>query len=260
MKSFLKFLLILVFSVSVLTGFIVGASVVSANVTPQNKTPDREIPQPTAAEESRIENGQRNLVVFAIDRLDNPAPNLEAVWLVLRSSSSPNLSILPLFPSSLEGGPAEDAFLKNSFQLQPDGTLHPDFVSALQSKELWWHNYAVVDESGWALLIDLVGGIDAGNGLISGTAVVAGTPKSWENSQAALEGQISIAKSLCNPVRSDTVISDPTPEILALLSQHVRTDLDLTGFVKEWQEIRLTGRNRCKFPTLDQGSETAPVQ
>jgi hypothetical protein len=241
-----KFPFLFILSFCLLIGLAAGSTF--GLVTGAVQTQERAGVQPGQEESvaTVLPNGQQNLLVIGVDRLDTQTHRLESVWLVLYSPAAPSLTMLPLFPASLEGGPASDEFLEKNFSLDERGSLAEDFKTALKSKDLWWSNYAVIDEAGLAELIDLVGGARENNEAVSGIRAVADVTPPWENRQTALRDQSRILEQLCQVSNKPSIAAQPA-HILELFNNHLITDLAPELVISIWQDIRSSGNRLCKI-------------
>ncbi len=241
-----KFPFLFIFITCLLLGLAAGSSFGLTNKIIKSKAQSDVQTAQEAKIPSVTPNGQRNLLVIGVDLLDFKTPRLESVWLVLYSPAAPSLTLLPLFPASLEGGPARDEYLEENFKLDENGSLGQDFKAALISKDLWWSNYAVIDEVGLAELIDMVGGARENNEPVSGLRLVAAATPPWENRQTALRDQSQILEQLCQVSSEPLIVSQPG-HILELFDQHLVTDLAPDLVVSIWRDIHASGYRFCKI-------------
>jgi hypothetical protein len=199
-----------------------------------------------------INNGQRNLLVAWVDRLDAARPRLEGLWLILFVPNSPSLTWLPLYPAGLivniDGNPQWTA----DFRLTPDGKLDAQFVADLRSKDVWWNNYLIIDETGLAEIVNRSLNANEDPGITpqpdAGVRIIANMPPAWEHPEEALKAQFDLLEKFCLPPTATNRVASEA-DLIGPLDHHLITNLQADEILSIWNDLRLTGGRLCKFPT-----------
>lgn len=204
-------------------------------------------------------NGQRNILLIGVDRLDSAAPNLEGLWLLLNVSTSNRISLLPLYPTAPGNEVLNPGDLTSQFRLDANGNPDPDFLALIQHADFWWSHYFVLDQAGLAQLIDYHQGVDLGGGQIGGTQAVSSLASADVDGISALNSQAVLIQAVCNQ-QSGKLITADLRQIFTLLSGHYKTDMKLKTMISDWQQpLTASGHVSCEFPTLirSQGPSTS---
>jgi hypothetical protein len=199
-----------------------------------------------------INNGQRNLLVAWVDSLHADNPRLEGLWLVLFVPNSPSLTWLPLYPEglieSIDGNPQWYA----DFRLKPDGEIDSQFVANLRSKDVWWNNYLVIDETGLVEIVNRSLNVNGSPAITpqpdAGDRIIGNMPLAWEDPGEALKAQFDLLDSLCLSIPAPNQPAGPA-DLLGLLDHHLVTNLQAEEILSIRNNLRLTGGRLCKFPT-----------
>ena len=111
-------------------------------------------------------------------------------------------------------------------------------------------DYVVIDEVAAASIINIYDGVSIKGKRLSGLEALAQVPKTWEDPQGSLQGQIAIMDSLCK-----SIFNNPTPPDLNKFQKevgnHILSNLDLGKKMKEWQKMMVSGNQKiCNFSDL----------
>ena len=197
-------------------------------------------------------NGQRNLLVIGVDRLDRDTPRLESLWLVLYFPGRSPVTLMPLYPRADGSEPVRAATLAESFSLTRFGDPSPEFLERLRHEQVWWSGYVLLDETALAALVDLLGGVDLDGKHRDGFLALSSIPRPWDDRAGALQGQVGLLRSAC---RQAGALFSSGPEIAELvdkLGRHLRTSVDIAAEVQDW--LQAAGSNpalECEFPLMD---------
>jgi len=226
--------------------------------TPQFETPQNEIVQPTNILK-HVANGQRNVLLVLVDRLTSDSPRLQGVWLLACLPSSSHATFLPLYPSSKSGRQAEEDSLSGLFSLDRNGAPGLDFLNALSDKNIWWDYYLVLDNLALASVVELIGGVNLGQGELSGTQVMRFLSQPTQEPHAELMGQAMLAREFCS--RIPVVFAGSNWEIqFELLTGHIYSDMELNSSRIDWARIRAFATAlSCEFPTLPEIALSQPA-
>jgi hypothetical protein len=210
-----------------------------------------------------INNGQRNLLVAWVDRMDSTNPRLEGLWLILFVPNSPSLTWLPLYPAGLIESIDGNAQWVADFRLTPDDKLDPQFVADLRSKDVWWNNYLVIDETGLVEIVNRNLNSSEDPAITpqpdAGVRIIANMPLAWENPGEALKAQFDLLDRFCLPPITSTRAASAA-DLIGPLDHHLITNLQAEEILTIWNNLRLTGGRLCKFPTrsLPNGNHPQP--
>jgi len=189
--------------------------------------------------------GQRNLLVIGIDDLSSPSPRLESVWLVSFFPGQSTFTLFPIYPDILENNKSDHEALAKDFSLDANDTPNQAFFDLL-GQETWWNNYLVIDEAGWAAILDFLGGVVIDGRLLDGS----GAPVSltlWDDPSASAGGQAALLQAAC--LRAASLHQEEVIQGLSLLAPHLRSDLDLTQAPQDWStEPGSRLGLHCEFP------------
>lgn len=203
-------------------------------------------------------SNQYDALIIIVDHLDETQaghkPALQGAWLAAYLPTAPSLTFLPLYP--IPNDAAAELSLEREFGLGPDGKPVPAFLEALQSREVHWDNYFVLDESALFSLVDLAGGVALDEGEIDDPDRVIRRALYAEQPQ----GQAELADALCRRsgyllanIYSPNIYSPNIGPITALggLMGHMSTDLDWLKLAAGLGRLSdYTFNFTCEFPTL----------
>jgi hypothetical protein len=164
---------------------------------------------------------QTTVLVVGVDRMDNPDPALQAIWLL--TMEPPNNSIvLSGVPANLDLVSGANVTIQSFFGWSPEGTLAPPFLEALErALRVEIQHVVALDRTAFATLIDYAGGLPieadlgfpVGSQVLTGEQVLAllsvfdGDPVGSTRLQASiLEGMVPQVEKL-----------GPNPDLQALL-------------------------------------------
>jgi anionic cell wall polymer biosynthesis LytR-Cps2A-Psr (LCP) family protein len=180
---------------------------------------------------------QTTVLIVGVDRMDNPDPGLQAIWLL--TMEPPNNSVvLSGVPSNLDLVSGANVTLQSFFGLTPEGAVAPPFLEALErALRVEIHHVVALDRTAFATLIDFAGGLPieadlgfpVGSQVLTGEQVLAlqtvfeGDPIGSTRLQASvLEGMVpQVAKMGANP---------ELQAILALEGTHAALSTSTTQF------------------------------
>jgi hypothetical protein len=255
MKILKRFPFLPVFSLFLVLGLFLGTRLglsrgtansandsIATSSAPIATTSEFATPQPAAA------NGQRNVLVIGVDTMQPENARLESIWMVLYFPGYSEFNLIPLFPAALSGGPSQDDALSRAFNLRADHLPSTEFLAAVQDLDLWWNDVLVIDEAGFARVIDQVGGVVLDGDTFNGANAVANLSNPWDAPKRALQGQVSLATALCS--QSPGIFSPETIQAMgSLTGTHIFISGDMRSTLADWQN--LNEPISCQFPTLE---------
>ena len=252
--AFLLFLLSMLLTVGVFSvAFEVYAQKKDVRVSQDNPAPHSSAPL------QEVES-QRNVLVILADKMEEPNPRLEGVWLVVYLPKTPHLTFLPLFPVELNVQDSQDDNLASEFQLDSQGRPSTTFLEAIEAKEIRWDDVLLLDKVSLAVLIDLSGGLDSSPGHKSGTLAVSQLPAALEEPRAALEKQAALAEGICQ--KMDRLLGNPDlARLLELLAGRTYSETEFLNHFPGWSYFQNSGSNvSCEFPTFSGISTLIPTE
>jgi hypothetical protein len=240
---------LLLFVVSLFIGLIAGLVSGGPRALLQLTTPPRLFsPLPTPS------NGQRNILIIGVDRLENAfppnenSPRLESIWLVVYFPGQENVSWVPIYPpptgikDNFRPSPAD------LFTLKPNGSPGTALFNLLHVHQIWWSGYILIDEIGLAEALKIMYPEDSGGSPRYGTGELRMIPKPWDNQAAAYLGQSTLLKKLC--LQTANASNDVNfTQLKTLIPEHMQTNIDISQLAQEWQQITTSNsRLVCEFP------------
>jgi hypothetical protein len=239
----------LLFCACLFLGGWAGVSVARSNVARQIfhlRRPASGLAQPA--------NGQRNLLVIGVDRLDNAQPRLESVWLALYFPGRSPVAFLPLYP-----GPGGEEALPAAFELTPAGDPGERFLEQLRREQLWWSGIVLLDEAGLAAALDFLGGLPVGERPLGGALALASLARPWEDPAGALQGQTALLQASCAAAAGRDFDPREIRQFLRDTSGHLRADFELSQAAEEWLDLAGEAPGlTCEFPLAPARSSSDP--
>jgi hypothetical protein len=164
-----------------------------------------------------------NIIVLGVDSLGSAQPQLRAVWTITThpQDSTMTLTGFPVdYPLDQRGRNLENAF---SFLAQ--GILDPAFIDELDALVPdGVRAFVLLDEVGFAELIDFMGGIRLNNEQLDGMTALGVLQLLYEQPGASLAMQAKILEALSMNAPSLGMTPELTP-IMELIPEHALTTL-----------------------------------
>ena len=136
-----------------------------------------------------------SFIWVGIEDLRTPSPVLKTIWWVNLEAYSP-VKMVPLYPRTQQPDSQDQQLLDTFSILQQDGLylIAQAFLDTL-GKAPNWDTYLVTDEIALENLIDMIGGVNLGKGLLNGHQALkqinsASQIESYLNLQTVLWGEI----------------------------------------------------------------------
>jgi hypothetical protein len=193
-------------------------------------------------------NGQRNLLVIGVDRLDHPSPRLESAWLVVYFPGRTPITFLPLYPQAAGEARRGIASLDKSFELTETGLPGESFFEQLSREQILWNHVLVLDELGLVGLLDYLGGVQLHGQFVDGKSALEETPRAWQDQEGAVAGQNRLLQAACLQAGSRFRPKDAL-QFLQLVGDHLRSDVDLSELIQDWfSQVEGEPVLRCEFP------------
>lgn len=200
-----------------------------------------------------IDNGQWNLLIIAVDRLTPYHPSLIGLWLLITSSESQSLTLVPIFPAGNQNFSVENIKWEKIFSINSEKKPNMNFLERI-SEQILWDDYLIIDLEGMSHVIENFTDdsyIYQGSESLGKGVMLPGTGKVIDLS---LDGQEKIWRSVCQELSS---IAEPSHLInrLDLIKPHLHSkiNLDEIAIQRSFQnknQLKLT----CNFPTLSLNS------
>ncbi len=217
------------------------------------------IPGPSAGLLTGLPTGQRNLLLITADDLKVPSPRLESAWLVLFVPPDAHLTLLPVFPSSVNNASKKDQALFDAFRLDGHHRPNEKFFEILRGREIWWSEYAILDTEALAGIMTRLGQ-EGGTSQIDETAyetakmMIAGDQiNPIDHPQIALLKQATFYQEMCWRAGRSGINEDilKGENFSAGLSGHYLVDTGSSQFSTELKKIQISSSGLfCEFPTI----------
>jgi len=236
----LRLFILASFLISLLVGFGAGSYLFNRRNTPTHTlTPVVKI--------NSSPGMQKSIWLIAVDRLNNTTPKIEGMWLLAYIPNYTTITPLPLFPS---GNSKQDAELVKTFSITKDREISPEFWDYLRKHDHPTQDYIIFDEVAAASIINLYGGVRLKGKRLTGFEALTQVPKTWDDPQGALQGQIVIMDSVCQSIFNSH--NPPNLDnIYKAVGNHISSNLDLGKKLKEWQALIVSGKQKvCDFSDL----------
>jgi hypothetical protein len=190
---------------------------------------------------------QESIWLIVVDRLNQTTPKVVGIWLLAYIPHYTTITPLPLFPSDNSQHNAE---LLKEFRFTADRKIAPEFWDFLKEHDHPTKDYVVIDEIAAANIINIYDGVSIKGKHLSALEALAQLPKSWDDPQGSLEGQIAIMDSLCKSIFNSHTIPD-MDKFQKDVRNHILSNLDLGNKLMEWQKLMASGNQKiCNFSDL----------
>ncbi len=196
--------------------FVVGALSVLINLSKQDDSLDRATPT-----ESPSNSSLRTALILGVDRFNQPEPQLLAVWLATFQFPDKQIVLLGL-PTNFQS-PESPIPLANLFGWNPDSGVEGSFLAAIkQSTGSEIEVVLVLDEVGYASLIEFLEGITLTGNYMDGPTVISALRVFYDDPLISLEAQAKILRALAE--RVETLGASPNlTSLFNLIPEHAYT-------------------------------------
>jgi hypothetical protein len=190
---------------------------------------------------------QHSIWLITVDRLNTTTPKVEGIWLLAYIPSYATMKLLPLLPSD---NSQNDAELAKTFRFTKGRQLVPEFWNTIQKLGHSTRDYIIFDEVAVASIINSFGGVSIHGMHLSGLEAVTQIPKTWDDPQGSLQGQIVVMDNVCKNIFDNHTL--PDIDILQNeVGKHIVSNLDLGKRLVEWQNSINSGQHKvCDFTDL----------
>jgi len=248
---------LILFFVGSLT-IIVGLSAISTRYI--NLVSQSDVPVDSQEVMSTRSNEQMNILVVLVDQLTKETTRLEGVWLVVYQPLMTNATLLPIYPSPKENDVITEEIFAQRFGLNPDGSPSKDFFKLIDSKNIEWHNFLVLDNLLLAEFVQELGYVNLGRGNIDGSQVIKEVPSVLKDPEGALSGQARLANGICNRL-AEPLKKNASAGIISLLTNRAPSNLIEKDLLAEWEQlIEFSTGLSCEFPSVPQLLSTPTTQ
>jgi hypothetical protein len=179
---------------------------------------------------------QHNLILVRVDNLDAQQPRLISVWFVslfFVNDNPSTLTLAEIYPPKTET--AASRILERSFTLSSDGDPAPGFWHAVETYNIKWESFVMIDSAGADELLNWL----IGPGAYQGTLQAAEADKG--ESQRLVE-------QICGAIVSANSRDIGLFNWTALVPRHFRSSLRMETGLSYWS--RMTGAEkpvRCEI-------------
>jgi hypothetical protein len=190
-------------------------------------------------------------MLVLVDNLEAPFPQLESIWLVLYLPTDSEITLMPIYPSSVQASYRLDEQVQATFQVISESQgllLSQDFLTALHNLGFWWSGYVMVDGQALNQLIHTI--------TTPGQQVESSREQHdlLTNKQDLLKAQVKTFKMVCEyasnaPRELEESLSI---NIQDTMEANIIVDFDKQQLVDEIHLILGHGSNlRCEVPVFD---------
>ena len=236
----LKLFLTASFFISLLAGFSAGTLLFNRK---------NEVSQSISTESSNptLPSDQKSIWLIAVDRLNTMKPKIEGIWLLTYIPNYTTVKPLPLFPSN---NSKQDAEITKAFSLTSDHKIAQEFWDFLKKHGHPVHDYIVFDEEAAVSIINIYGGVRIQGSNLSGLEALQQIPKTWDDPQGSLRGQVIIMDSICKSIFNKRIV--PNMDMLQKeIGKHISSNLDFGEKSQEWQKLIMSGNHKaCDFSDI----------
>ncbi|MEJ2607757.1 MAG: hypothetical protein P8Z41_13915 [Anaerolineales bacterium] len=196
--------------------FLVGALSVLINLSNQDNTAEKTAAPPTESDASR-----KTALILGVDRLNQSDPQLLSVWIATFHFPDKEI-VLYGFPTDLQSS-ASPIPLANSFGWSPDNGVDGNFLAAVQkSTGVEPDVVLILDEVGYASLIDYLEGITLTGNYMDGPTVISALRVFYDDPLISLEAQSKVLRALAERVEILGGSPNLTP-LFNLIPEHAYT-------------------------------------
>jgi len=196
---------------------------------PRSQTQPLAAPTETPLTSATGPTDQHIILVVGVDSLESPS-QLRAVWYITYRTPGRNLFLLGL-PVDLAPNQGDDTDFQAAFQWEAESGLGSQFLTLLRQVIPFDVDAAIVlDDDGFAALVDYLGGLELDGSRLEGEDIKALQTLLAADPAASLSTQAEILKALA--ARTTVVGSTPdlTP-LIALLPNHAWTSRTISELV-----------------------------
>jgi hypothetical protein len=182
--------------------------------------PTRNATSPPPAGTQPVQSGQTTILVLGVDSLENSSPNLKAVWYVTYQLPVTDVFLLGV-PTNLQLQPDPSRQLDQAFAWSPDSGVSPDFLSALKATvPLEFNTWIVLDDTGFAAIVDFLGGLTVNDTSFSGQEVLGILSLASGDPKSGLATQKRVLEGLSTQAQDVGDSPDLTP-LVSLVPEHI---------------------------------------
>lgn len=169
---------------------------------------------------------QYNLLIIRVDDLEARQQELVSVWFMFNHVSEQSfVTFKPLYPAA-NPDPAQQR-LAARFDLTARKQPAPAFLKAVETYQVPWDGYILVDNQGMLSLHEWLGEDSA----------VSLTPASRANPERIVQEEMALLNSICPGLHRLGALTSNTAQWQALSPRHLQSDLDLQDSLAKWETI-----------------------
>jgi hypothetical protein len=193
-------------------------------------------------------NGQSNVLIIGVDRLNFSDPRLESIWLLAYFPGEPEVKLIPVYPKPIPDPANDGPQMEEIFQLSPAGVPGEAILNYLHQEQIWWSNYILLDETGLIEILDFTGGVKIDGQKLSGALAIGSITPAKDNQLDAVKSQTQLLQELCRQINKLPPHTNLDP-LVKLMPWHIKTDLNVHQTIAEWQGLLASGNSiHCEFP------------
>ena len=198
-----------------------------------------------AASFHQLASKQMSILIITVDQLSITKPTIRSIWLGLMLPSRSSISLIPIYSPSL----GVITFNKDIDSLSPNAkVLHPALIDSLNENGIYWDNYIILDDKGWANIMEPINGPNQ-------QLIVSNKNKSIAGQSPGFFSTTQNQKIMFQKICFNLSVSSKTNMMSLFYSSnnvHLKTDLSM-GQIVDIQAV-YQDKNQvftCKFPTLE---------
>ena len=170
---------------------------------------------------SGFDDERTTILFLGVDRFDRPDPVLQAVWIITLHPTEKEV-LFSGVPTDLALDDAGVVRLSSFFAWNSESGVTPPFIEALErALRIQVGTIAVLDEGGFAALVDYLGGLPVEGGLLNGDQVIALHTVFQDDPVGLVRLQASVLENIEPQIRKLGAAPDLEP-LLALIPEHAQ--------------------------------------
>ncbi|MEW6716332.1 MAG: hypothetical protein AB1345_02340 [Chloroflexota bacterium] len=145
-------------------------------------------------------------LLIGTDTANPLTARLKSTWLITYIPSQDQIWLNSLYPTSPDSPLAQESSeLPKVFLLDSNKEVSAEFLDALPENVYPFETYFVIDDSGFARLIDILGGLPKGEEILPGVRVIGNLTPPWVDLLQAWIDQQSLFQSICEHFNNTSI-------------------------------------------------------
>ncbi len=211
----------------------------------------------TISQQGELNNSkQRSILIITVDDIKAKSARLDSVWMILYVPSSPEITLIPVYPRiSFRGKNIvadTDDDLQSIFKMESGGILDPMFLAHLTEDGFTWSKHIVLDRSTIKQIDHFVANpqidypVDSQHGELSSI-----TPKTELTPTERIISQAKTAQNICIHYTDLRLSPENVLRYFPRLVDRIETDISAQEAAYEiWTFAGAMAGFRCVFPSF----------